>query len=503
MEPLPLPSEVLAVRAHAAPGAGAGHVMRCLALALAHAAVDGGRATFVLDDDAGPLAERVRSEGFEVAAAHGVAGSAEDATAVAALATERGAKWVVIDGYPLRADYVDSLKASGLRVLAIDDHGTRGPCDADIVLDQNLGADESAYGPERAGQRLLLGTSFALLRPEFAAAREAALARETPGTVGVSLVLGGGAGSSLGEAVATFAATASAASRSVKVVSSDPPDLTELFELDVDVEVLPEVRDMAALMARADLAVSAAGSTAWELACLGVPMILVAIAGNQEPVGQRLADEGAAWYLGTLEGMSANDLVMSVPCLSARREQRDEMRRTAAGLVDGLGAGRVEAARRAHVAVRDALAPDSDFLLEVANDPEVRAASFSAEPVPVEMHERWFAERLARADALTLVGEDFAGRLFGTARFDAGEREGEYVASVAVSAGFRGRGHGAALVERATSELFARVPEVTAVALVKAGNKASLASFASAGYVDDGDVEVRGHAARRLVRRRG
>ena len=56
--------------------------------------------------------------------------------------------------------------------------------------------------------------------------------------------------------------------------------------------------DMPQLMAWADLAVSAAGTTCWELAFMGLPMLLVVLADNQRPNATCLDELGVAGNLG-------------------------------------------------------------------------------------------------------------------------------------------------------------------------------------------------------------
>ena len=47
----------------------------------------------------------------------------------------------------------------------------------------------------------------------------------------------------------------------------------------------------------ADVAVSAAGTTCWEMCLLGLPAILIGLAPNQRPVAQELDRRGVAVYL--------------------------------------------------------------------------------------------------------------------------------------------------------------------------------------------------------------
>ena len=84
----------------------------------------------------------------------------------------RRVDWLVVDHYSLDATWERSLRSHSERLLVITDlTGREHECD--ILLNQNYGAERGAQGAAGAGH-LLLGSRYALLRPEFAAARERA-----------------------------------------------------------------------------------------------------------------------------------------------------------------------------------------------------------------------------------------------------------------------------------------------------------------------------------------
>ncbi len=57
-----------------------------------------------------------------------------------------------------------------------------------------------------------------------------------------------------------------------------------------------------------DLAITAGGSTCWELACLGLPMIAIITADNQQRVAGAIEYFGIGWNAGTIETLSADVL---------------------------------------------------------------------------------------------------------------------------------------------------------------------------------------------------
>jgi UDP:flavonoid glycosyltransferase YjiC (YdhE family) len=110
--------------------------------------------------------------------------------------------------------------------------------------------------------------------------------------------------------------------------------------------------EAAARMAGAHLAVSAAGTTALELAFLGVPSVLVAVAANQRPTARALAERGAAVDLGDLRLLGAETLRSAVLRLLASPDTRRSMRERGRAILDGRGVERVAAALREGVDFR-------------------------------------------------------------------------------------------------------------------------------------------------------
>src|SRR5580700_1740365 len=145
----------LVLRTDASVAIGTGHVMRCLALAQAWEDA-GGRAIFAMAQATPAVEGRLRNEGFEVARVSAQVGSATDAEETADLAQQRGASWVVVDGYEFGAEYQASLKNRGMKVLFIDDNGHAAHYLADLVLNQNAHALEELYRSRELSTKLLL-----------------------------------------------------------------------------------------------------------------------------------------------------------------------------------------------------------------------------------------------------------------------------------------------------------------------------------------------------------
>lgn len=334
----------LVIRADANPNIGAGHVMRCLALAQFWRD-QGGRLSFVMSPGAGVLEQRIRDEGMEVFGLEAPAGSPDDADAVLDLARRENATAIVVDGYQFGAPYHKALKAAGAPLMVIDDYGHAEHYHADAVLNQNIGASESMYPRRDAAVRLLLGTRYALLRREFRTWR--GWRRQTPDEASKLLVTLGGSDPH-NVTLKVIEALSGCTDRPLEaavVVGGTNPNRDALSRAaqasPADVRMYWNVPDMTGLMAWADLAVSAGGSTSWELAFMGLPSVTIVLADNQRLIAEGLDRAGATRNLGWFEGLSPARIERALADLVPDRETRETMSRTGRNLVDGLGVERV------------------------------------------------------------------------------------------------------------------------------------------------------------------
>src|SRR5439155_749158 len=110
--------------------------------------------------------------------------------------------------------------------------------------------------------------------------------------------------------------------------------------------------------------------------------------------------------------------------------------------------GRLEAGELTEpLRVRPATAADSALLLEWANDPETRAASFSQHLIEAREHARWLAATLASPNVRLLIGCE-GERAVGQVRFVC-DATGAAEISISVAPDTRGRGVGGRMLRAA------------------------------------------------------
>jgi spore coat polysaccharide biosynthesis predicted glycosyltransferase SpsG len=105
------------------------------------------------------------------------------------------------------------------------------------------------------------------------------------------------------------------------------------------IRIVVNPQSMGDLMCDADLVVGAAGSTAWERCCLGVPTLQLVLAENQRLIANALTDFGAAYLLDRTALSASLAAVMDELIQDPTRLL--SMSRAASMLVDGLGSERV------------------------------------------------------------------------------------------------------------------------------------------------------------------
>lgn len=308
---------IFTFRADASLQIGTGHVMRCLTLADTIAKA-GAECHFICRAHEGNLAAFIRQRGHQAhlldvlpdwplqpnPLAHAGwlgASMAQDAEDTAALLSQLQPDWLVVDHYALDARWETPQRQHAANLMVIDDLADRQH-NCDLLLDQNLGRQESDYDtllPAHCTR--LTGARYALLRPEFAALREYSLQRRQVGTLRTLLITMGGVDkdNATGRILQALVGSSLPHNCHITVVmGATAPWLQEVTALAATlpwpVEVRVNVSEMAQLMADADLAIGAAGSTSWERCCLGLPTLMAVLADNQREAALYIEASGAA-----------------------------------------------------------------------------------------------------------------------------------------------------------------------------------------------------------------
>lgn len=340
------------IRADGNAETGAGHLMRCMTIAdELQKYADGRRILFVCADR--QSAEAVQNRGYDAFVLESDFRDMEaELPAWERIPMDSNKEnIIVVDSYHVTKTYLSRLGEYG-SVTLLDDMGEeRFPVDR--VINYNAfahrGHYESLYGD--FGTKLVLGSGYVPVRPQFRGVSYTVRER----VENILITTGGGdidniAGRVLAKMQETFTEGGENAHRDINyhmVIGEFNPHFVEMKALErrqPAVHIYHNVRDMAALMCRCDLAVTAGGSTVYELAAIGVPLICFSYAENQERMTDYLEKSQIAFSAGAYHkdpGGVLERIARQTAALAGDRGKREECYVKERKLADGLGAERL------------------------------------------------------------------------------------------------------------------------------------------------------------------
>lgn len=336
------------IRADASTQIGTGHVMRCLALAQA-GQEQGWQVLFILAsaNKSSALESRLLLNGMKVVYLSVEIGSSEDAQQTMDFAQQFAAQWIVVDGYNFGADYQKTIKCFGMSLLFIDDYGHAEYYYADLVLNQNISVHQDLYINREPYTNLLLGTAYTLLRKEFRQWRKWHKKINSCASK-ILVTFGGSDPDNVTVKVIQSLLFVSNNLEVIVVVGGSNPHYKKLesfiesnTQSYLAISLQQNVNNMPELMAWADIAIAAGGSTNWELAFMGLPSIVITIADNQKAIAAELDRQGVIINLGWHQDVTIEQIVLVLRELIGDRHKREDMSQKGRKLVDGNGASRV------------------------------------------------------------------------------------------------------------------------------------------------------------------
>ena len=353
-------------RADASIEIGTGHVMRCIALATEWRAQSNIEIVFVCRALEGNLCELVEANGFRVIRlptknelnqpqANEVGGEyanwlgvteEQDAQDMVGCLSVLSADFVVVDHYGLGEIWGRAISRFTKCLIVLDDLANRKHY-CDVLIDSSPGRSVSAYEHLVPNQsNCLTGPKFAILRKEFLLMRPTSLNRQSLSACRHILVTMGGVDKGNATNAVLEAIRCSSVPRDTRitvVLGQNAPWKQNVIEkirtMQQRTNLMIDVSNMSELMCQADLAIGAAGSTALERCCMGLPSIQVVLAENQMQSAVALQSLGAAL---TAEGAELIEAIrLRLNELIGNPERISLMSRRSAEVVDGLGVTRI------------------------------------------------------------------------------------------------------------------------------------------------------------------
>ncbi|WP_324476765.1 UDP-2,4-diacetamido-2,4,6-trideoxy-beta-L-altropyranose hydrolase [Atribacter sp.] len=470
---------------------GTGHVMRCLTLGSV-LLKKGNNVFFICREHEGHLCNLIEQQGFSVCRLPAPTGKEQientpphalwlgllwhiDAEQTRIAIQNLGIKpdWLIIDHYAIDHRWESALRPLVGNILVIDDLADRIH-DCDLLLDQNLFDDiQTRYvGKVPTDCRLLLGPEYALLHPVYADLHDRIPPREGP-VRRILISFGGTDNDNLTGLALSAVLSLGRPDIEVDVVIGEGnpymSTISNLAEGHQNVIIHRQLPTLAILMAKADLAIGAAGATSWERLCMGLPAVVITTAENQRHIAEELERRGLIRYLGHKNEVTLQALKHAIADITNKELDYHwsiECHQT----IDGKGVDRVSTVLTIKpdtpLHVRHARLSDEKLLLKWANDLINRFYSFSPKPISQEVYHRLFYQCLRDVEGCRIyLIETSNGIPIGQVRF---EKKGEiWEISYSLASEYRSRGISNRLLETAIQEFRSGIRGVLVIEKVK------------------------------------
>ena len=464
-----------AIRVDASTEIGSGHLMRCLTLARQLKNSGAAQVHFISRKIPDTLRSIINENGFRLHLLEDTEGgnSCEDAANLPAHANWLGADWrtdaeqtrqaineiggvdvLIVDHYAIDKQWEQAIHDCVRLLCVIDDLADRQH-DCDVLLDQDYFQDPMARYQDLIPPHCtaLLGPAHALLREEF----HTAVSHLNPKNWPIKNVLVYYGASDVNNLTAlTLDALNHDNYKDFNidvVVGATYPYLEQLrtqasFAQNIRIHV--QIKNMAEIMAKADLAFGACGTTTWERCLLGIPSIVSILADNQRAPTQQLAKVHAVVNLGEAEDVTIDRMRATLDELLADPDRYQAISKACSALMQQgqLSLHNVLTRplpfRSGSILLRSVTQWDKHDLLHWRNQPVVRAWSRTQEIITEEQHERWINEIISSPNQYLFIG--YRNEIpVGVVRFDQNFDSGEI--SIYLTPKGHGKGNGSALLQ--------------------------------------------------------
>lgn len=499
----------IVIRADAAVQIGSGHIMRCLVLAK-ELTNQGHSVSFVCRRQPGDLIELIQRRGLSVIELASpvinevnlTSNVAVESNTEADYASWLGVPWqqdadsllakikdvdlLIVDHYGINIEWEQHVRdVLGCKLFIIDDLLRQHA--ADLLLDQTPMREDSAYLSQSTIKRVLAGSDYALLADNFAQVRETIMYPRVTAVQSKILITMG--------AMDVPNATGKVLEAFLQLPADERPQITVLLgqhaphyqavkeqvkEFGNKAKHFDYIENMAEIMCQHDIAIGAAGTTALERACLGLPSILIPLADNQRTICSNLVAANAAIHL-ELDEITTK-LIVQYAFLAANLP---EFRTRNLVLCDGLGVKRVLielngllSYRPSTLCLRKATHDDIEQVYCWQIQPQTRQYSPTPQSPSWLEHQVWMQNQLSDVQHFFYLIIDYASNLnLGVVRLNR-IAQCEYVISIFIDPSHYGK----KIATSALAIIDIVHRDVTIHARVMQDNLASQQLFTSANY---------------------
>ena len=332
---------MLYIRADGNSTIGTGHIMRCLAIAEAVKTL-GESVTFIVADD--NMSDVLAERGYQVVTLQSVWNNLnEEIEKLTSVIRALSIKLLLIDSYYVAHEYLQKIRDLTSVVYIDDLNAFHYPCD--MLINYNYFADMLDYHTRYDGTSLLLGCQYAPLRQEFQNLPKKVFSQ----TVESVLITTGGIDpyNTAGKLLVKVKESQVLGHLELHVIvgrfNRQIEGLLSLERRFDSVFLHRDVKSISRLMLDCDIAVSAGGSTLYELCACGTPTVTFALADNQVDGVNSLGD-GVMISAGDIrenEDLCLDRILAGLSSLISDFGLRCDMAERMQKLVDSQGAMRI------------------------------------------------------------------------------------------------------------------------------------------------------------------
>lgn len=313
---------------------GMGHVMRCLALA--DELQKNAARIFFLTRDNERTVSKIRDYGFQAVVLRSAV-LAQEVEEVGAFIKNNNINVLITDSYEITEEYLGELKKNVPLLVTVDDLNQM-VFPSDIVINGNIYANELNYRSEYGNTRFLLGPSYVLMRREFSGVPQRIIPEKAEN---VLVTVGGSDGFNITPQILNILDSIEQKLRITVVVGPNFSNASEVraaaFQVHHEIFLKENVNNMKELMLECDLAITAGGTTLYELAATGTPAVVILQAENQILGAEKMHENGIIYNLGMGNRGFSESLIDAVTFLINDHTLRKEMSCRGQKLVDGQG----------------------------------------------------------------------------------------------------------------------------------------------------------------------
>lgn len=251
---------------------------------------------------------------------------------------------VVVDSPNANEEYLARLSKAAPMVVSLDHHAS---CSfpSRLVINPLLGPSREAYEHGERTQ-LLLGERYALIRSEIRRLRPLR-SQEPQAPYRVAVALSEHDPEGFTSQVVKLLLETPGVEKVDVVARAHHRGLDDLRAFAQEgnaagrLEVATEPNEVGQKLVRCHAAVTSGTAWSLELACIGVPQLLVVQDESYWPTARRLEEEGAATCVGSMENLKTQAFKQAVADLLADPMERQTMARCGRQLIDGRGPDRL------------------------------------------------------------------------------------------------------------------------------------------------------------------